>query len=70
MYETIKNQLLTSINQLLWIAVNATDSHIVNIYGGEKGLIDLLERYTKLYQTFSQLGCKESVSEDENQSRE
>lgn len=47
-YDSIKSLILTNISQLLEIAVGASDEHIRKTFGGEHGLLELIEGYFDL----------------------
>lgn len=49
-----------NIGQLLWIGIHNTDAHIESHFGGEKELMDLIQRYAILLGDLIRLKKEES----------
>ena len=53
-----------NINQLLWIGIHNNDENIKNVYGGERGLLELIKGYFTLLEDMQ--GFKFRIEKHEN----
>ena len=56
--DTMIYHTMLNIDQLLIIGVNNSDDNIKEVYGGEQGLLRLIQGYFELYKELKK--CKES----------
>lgn len=55
-----------NINQLLWIGINNNDENIKNIYGGERGLLELIKGYFTLLEDMQDFKIRTEKQEINN----